>query len=470
MTPDPLKDAFERALEAILARVFACGQTPRLAIAYSGGLDSSVLLRLTHAFAHAQNLVLHAFHVHHGLSAEAGRWLQHCARECAGLDVPFEAIRVQVRAAGQGIEQAARIARYRALGKLCERHAIDLLLVAHHQDDQAETVLLQLLRGAGVAGLSGMEPANKAPGLLGQARTWIGRPLLAADRATLHDWADRHELSWVEDASNADPRYVRNRLRHTVMPHLERGFGGYQKRIARAAAHLREAQGLLDELAAADLQACAAGEGLDLEALRKLGQARRDNLLRHWFAQQGVRMPSTAWLAQMQDQIFLAGDDARVRVTHPDCEVWRYRGRILLAPRIDNALLAVAPVRFRWQGEDALRFPSFGGSLHFETAAMGLDPQWLREQVLTLRHRSGGERLKPAANRPSRDLKHHYQALGVPPWERRRLPLVFAHDCLLYAAGIGRHHADVPHAGDGIGLRWVADPAAACHSLLQRLE
>lgn len=447
--------AFERALEEILARVFSSTARAAIAVAYSGGLDSSVLLHLTRSYAAPRGLRLHAFHVHHGLSPNADDWARHCEQAALSLDVPFAARHVQVDAVDSGIEQAARTARYAALGALCAEHGVSLLLTAHHQDDQAETVLLQLLRGAGVAGLAAMENLSTAPGLLGQADTPIGRPMLQLARADIRDRAAVGGWNWIEDESNADVRHARNRLRHDVLPQLQAGFPGFQQRLARSAMHAAAAQQLLDEMAAEDLQRCRAGEGLDLDRLRTLGSARRNNLLRHWFALRDVRMPSTAWLQQMQNQVFAAADDAQVRITHPDCEIWRYRGRLLLVSRVPETLLHAGPREFEWQGEAALSFADFGGRLLFEPGKEGIDRDWLRTQPLRLAHRTGGERLKPAPNRHTRDLKHHYQSLGVPPWERRRLPLVWRGQTLLYAAGVGHHCAPaIPYSSQGIVLRW----------------
>lgn len=463
---DPSPNAeFERALGAIRARVSAClpeagVRSAALAVAYSGGLDSSVLLHLAHAHALSRGLRLHAFHVHHGLSPHADAWLLHCERQCVQLGVPLDVRRIVLDGRrGQGVEQAARIARYAALGALCETRAVPLLLTAHHQDDQAETVLLQLFRGSGVAGLSGMDAVNSAPGLLGSDRVFMGRPLLGSSRADLERYAATHGIEHIEDESNADPRYARNALRHRVMPAIGDHFKGYQERIARSASHAQAAQRILDEVAAQDLEACGDGEALRISALKTLSQDRCNNLLRHWFAVRGLRMPASAWLDEMRIQIFSAKDDARIRVTHADGEIRRHRDRIHLTRRFDDSDLHMPAVDFRWSGEGARRFERYGGTLHFEQVSRGLDPAWLREQALQLRFRQAGDKLRLAASRPTRTLKQHYQALGVPHWERERLPIVTAAGHILYAAGIGMHwqgeHCDMD---GGIALRWLADP------------
>ncbi len=470
--PSSVAAGFERALEDILTRVCISGsstssplQTPperplALAIAYSGGLDSSVLLHVSRQYAAQRGMRLFAFHIHHGISANADAWLAHCKNEAERLDVTFDARKVQLAGAGKcGVEEAARISRYAALGDLCRSHQVPLLLTAHHLDDQAETVLLQLLRGSGVAGLSGMDRANTAADLLGNGGLWMARPLLDCTRGELERYATNEAIAYIVDESNHDPRYARNALRHQVMPQLDAGFPGFQERLARTASHMQSAQRLLDELAQHDLVTCADGDCLDLQRLKELSRDRIDNLLRYWLGAGGIRMPSTSWLTEMRTQLLEAKADARLCVSHPDCDIRRYRNRVYVTPKWARDPASIAAVEFCWQGEDRLHFAEYGGSLHFEAAAQGIDPAWLRQQSLRLSYRQGGEKLKPAANRSTRSLKHHYQAMQVPAWEREFLPLVSTGGHLLYAAGIGMdcQHVEMVDKG-GIMLRWLHEP------------
>jgi tRNA(Ile)-lysidine synthase len=401
-----------------------------IAIAYSGGLDSSALLHL----AAASSRKLYAFHIHHGLSPNADAWEAHARTECERLNITFASRRVTL---DDRSEASARKARYAALGALCTEHGVHLLLTAHHLDDQAETILLQLLRGAGPAGMSGMDAFNRAPTLLGTPDVLLARPLLQASRADLEEYVRENAIAHIEDESNADTRYARNALRHEVMPRLAEAFPGYQERFARSARHAQSAQRLLTEQAADDLRTCLSGEdSLDMAKVRTLSADRTSNLLRHWFAERGIRLPSASWLAEMQEQALTARDDANLKVTHPDCEVRRHRDRLYLVPRKPEAD-AGQRASFRWNGEGSIDFPEFGGTLHVELAPVGLDPDWLRQQMLTIELRKGGEKLKPARNRPTRTLKQHYQTLGIPAWERERLPMVSIPGDILYAAGIG---------------------------------
>lgn len=456
-----LPATFARALDALRADVVS---TP-IAIAYSGGLDSSALLHVAHACAREHGTVLHAFHVHHGISDNADAWLAHCEQTCAALGVQFTARRVTLTQTKSGVEAAARKLRYAALGDMAREHGVRLMLTAHHLDDQAETVLLQLLRGSGTAGLSGMDSANAAPELLGNPDLVMARPLLPVSRTELEAYVAANAISYVEDESNTHPRYARNALRHQVMPALAQAFPGFQERFARSAAHNQSAQRLLNELAVQDLAQCLDGDSIDVAKLRTMSQDRAYNMLRHWFHTRGLRMPSTAWLAEMVTQLVEARHDAQLLVTHPDCHIRRHRDRLHITPKLadlagmrdpdDEGIIFKAGQLFSWSGEAQMAFPDYGGTLYFDEAEEGFDVDWLRAQKLMIDFRKGGERLKPAHNRPTRGLKYHYQACDVPAWERGRLPIVSAGRELLFAAGIGM---DCHHVQQGPGklvkLRW----------------
>ena len=463
-----LPDIFARALAALRGDTPPASASPApIAIAYSGGLDSSALLHLAHAYAREHGVALHAFHIHHGISPNADAWLAHCAASCGALGVHFDARRVTLEKGKSGVEAAARKLRYAALGEMCRHHGVRLMLTAHHLDDQAETVLLQLLRGSGTAGLSGMDAANAAPELLGNPELVMARPLLPVSRGELEAYVAAHAIAHIDDESNTDPRYARNALRQRVMPALAASFPGFQERFARSAAHAQSAQRLLIELAQQDLALCLDGECLDVAKLRTMSMDRVYNLLRYWFATRSLRMPSTAWLTEMAAQLVEARHDAQLLVTHPDCHIRRHRDRLYITPKLgelaglrdpdDEGVLSKEGQFFTWQGEAQLAFPAYGGILHFDQAEQGIDAVWLRAQPLQIDFRKGGERLKPAPNRPTRSLKYHYQACDVPAWERKRLPIVSAGRALLFAAGIGM---DCHHVSEGLAprirLRWQA--------------
>ena len=463
-----LAQRFAANLEAVFAAVAPL--RGGLALAYSGGLDSSVLLVLAAAYAKQQQLPLHALHIHHGLSPHADAWVAHCAATCAALQVPFAFERVSVnRGDAAGLEGSARSARYLALGRLCLATDSQFLMAAHHQDDQAETLLMQMLRGSGVAGLSGMDSWNTAPNLLGHPSLVMLRPLLQESRVSLAEYAAEHALQHIEDESNADLRFTRNALRHQVMPLLENIVPGFAARMGRAAQHTQAAQALIEALAADDMAACRLGDGLAVSALQALSDERINHVLRLWLGQSGARMPSTARLLEMRKQLFAAKDNARITIYHEALALHRYQGCIYAAPRqapvplldqYDEAL-PVLSQDFFWRGEAVLDFPAFRGRLHFHAAEHGFAREYMQQQCLTLHLRRGGERLKLAANRPTRDMKSHYQSLQIPFWIRQQLPFVSSGAQLLYAAGVGMQAAYCSEQnGEKYALEWVPDPAA----------
>jgi tRNA(Ile)-lysidine synthase len=329
-----------------------------------------------------------------------------------------------------------------------------VILTAHHQDDQAETMLLQLLRGTGVAGLCGMQQCHRAAGLLGNANLLLARPLLDCTRAELESFAAQQKISHIEDESNIDMRYSRNALRHKIMPLLAHYFPGYQTRFTRTAHHAQSALRLLERLAEQDFDHCRHQSNLAILPLQQLPEARIDNVLRYWLAEHQVKMPSTARLAEMRKQLLHARDDAQVCVKHGDIEVHRYRQQLSIA----KCVKPISDVQnFVWKGEVSLAFPAFSGTLFFDPAAPdqpGINQSWLLEQQLQLRPRQGGERLKLAFNRPTRSIKSHYQTSGIPYWQRERLPFIFVGKDVLFAAGVGVNGDFQEMGADGVLLRW----------------
>lgn len=451
---------FERALEAILARVFvsAAAGPKRIGIASSGGLDSSVLLHCCAAYASRHPaVVFHAFHVHHGLSPNADDWEAHCRRAAAEGGIAYASAKVALARDDQrGTEEAARTGRYAALGALCRERGIPLLLTAQHRDDQAETFLLQLFRGAGLRGLSGMAAIQAPHPLLGPDVA-LGRPLLGWTRAALEACACEAGLAHVDDESNRELRYRRNALRREILPAIGAHFPGAPAAIARSARHLQSAQGLLDDLARIDRDACAAPgdpSALDVAALHALSRERVENLLRQWLQSAGIRPPSAARLADLRAQLLDAGPDLHLSFTFGPWQLTRYRGclRLRCVERFD----APPPCALRWRGEAALAVPAWRGRMVFEAAqGPGLPRAMLEERTLRVTGRMGGERIRQASGRPSKTLKSLYQEAGIEPWQRARLPLVYAGDDLVFAAGIG---IDMRYAvaADGIALRWEA--------------
>jgi len=445
-------EQFERALEAILARVVV--YEPSVAIAYSGGLDSSVLLQLAMHYCRRHQIKLYSFHVHHGLSPNADEWLRHCEQQAQALGVPFDAVRIDLVDVNEaGVEQAARIARYAALGDLCRSHGARLLLTAHHQDDQAETVLLHLFRGTGLRGLSGMHDLHDENALLGEG-IMLARPLLQCSRKQLEAYASELQIAHVHDESNTDIRYRRNAIRQQIMPRIDRYFPGAAATITRGAQHWQSAQQLLDQLAEIDLANCAEGNALNLSSMAALSEQRIDNLLRYWLLLQGAPYPpSTAQLSQLRMQMLDARADANPSVVLCYLQLQRHAGW-LVASAIMHSHPPAGPMRVQWRGEREIEIPEWQGSLLFTQAeSTGICPQRLQASALTLQPRAGGERLKPGATRPSRTLKNLFQEAALPAQQRPWLPLAYLEGQLVFAAGLGMdvRHAD---ARGGIVLGW----------------
>jgi tRNA(Ile)-lysidine synthase len=385
-------------------------------------MDSIVLLDALHALAPRFALALSALHVDHQLSPNAGRWAEFCAAACAARGVRLEIARVDVaRRAGQSLEATARAARYR---ELLSADA-DIVALAHHADDQAETVLLQLLRGAGPAGLAGM-PRHRAGAAAGQPA--LLRPLLDLPRATLAACANARGLAWIDDESNADRRHKRNLLTLDVAPLLAQAFSGYPSVLVRASGHQAEASVLLDELARQD--AGDTNDGLQRAALAGLSPARARNLLRWFLRSEGLRPPSAARLAEMLAQLQTAGPDARTRIVHDGAEIGCHRGRIVV-----HAAAAGAYAR-RWRGETSIDLP--GGILRFErTRGDGIAAAKFDAAIVTLRSRHGGERIQLAANRPRRAVKKLLYDAQLPIWRREALPFIWCGEELAAVPGIG---------------------------------
>lgn len=417
-----------KPIAATVADVLARHVPPhaRLTLAFSGGLDSVVLLHALVAMRDQYPFELKAVHVHHGLSPNADAWADFCRQSCAANSVELILDWVQIaRDDLAGIEAAARRERQRVFAA----QDADFLLTAHQQDDQAETLLLQLLRGAGPKGLAAMAEMQRRPGW----RAVLLRPLLDVARADLLRTAQEQGLAWAEDESNQDIRYRRNALRQQVLPLLTQHFPGAGRTLARAAALQADAAELLEELAQLDACAAIAGDRLDCGALARLSAPRARNLLRHFIEQHGQAMPSLRRLDEALHQLRDAHADARVRVKLGRMELWRYRGGAFLVPPPPPR---TAPVR--WQGEATIWVPAAGVGVRLDRViGAGLRQTVLTAGAVTFGVREGGESLRLHSGGPRRSLKNLLQEHAIPPWQRERLPLMWCDGRLAWAAGIG---------------------------------
>jgi tRNA(Ile)-lysidine synthase len=417
--------------------------SPRLApilVGYSGGLDSSVLLHLLAHDADLRGRGLRAIHVHHGLHAQADAWAAHCERECAALDVPLEVVRVKVdAAAGLGIEGAARAARHAAFAQALGEG--EILALAHHRDDQAETFLLRALRGSGVDGLAAMRPWRS------HARGWLWRPLLDIPRDQLTAHAHAHGLRWIEDPSNADSGFNRNFLRNQVMPLLRERWPHAAANLARSATLSAQAVDLLDaEDAAAQALAQRDDGTLDVAVLRSLPAARRARVLRRWIDASGLPPLPANGIAQIEQQLLHARQDGEARFDWAGARVQRWRDA-LHAGHIRTPL--PADWSQAWDGRAPLALPT-GDQL--ELAGTEAFDAPLRAHA-----RQGGERLLLPRRTHHHSLRHVLQERNVPPWLRTRMPLLSDAGELLAAGDsiVSARMADWLHARDAC-LRWIA--------------
>lgn len=401
----------------------------RLTLALSGGVDSIVLLDILAALAPAHPFALDCLHVNHGLSPNAAAWARFARRAARAHGVRCAVRRADLapyRALGP--EGAARAARYAAF----ERVRGDFVVLAQHADDQAETVLLQLVRGAGLAGLAGMpllrsEADARGPALL--------RPLLGVSRAAIERHARQRELAWIEDESNWDTRLARNFVRHRVLPLLAELNPAASANLARSAALLAEARELVLALGAADAAAASRDGRLTVAGLARLGPARARNALRWTLGQAGLGVPDRVGLDEILRQIATARADAALRIRLPDGEVRRYRDAVYLLP---GAASRQPGFRARWPGRTHWPLPELGGVIRLQRSrGRGLAQGLCEAGALEVRTRVGGERFRPDSARPRRPLKALLQEAGVPPWERDRLPLLFCGGRLAWVPGLG---------------------------------
>lgn len=439
-TPEILR----RKLDELVATAPAAR---RYIVAFSGGLDSTVLLHALAACTERELDAVLAVHVDHGLHTDSASWAAHCEAFAAGLGVDYAMRQVTVdRSAEGGLEAAARHARYAALRSFIEPG--DWLLSGHHQDDQAETLLLNLMRASGPAGLAGIAPVRRF------AAGWLVRPLLDTPRDDLEAYAESLGLDYVEDPSNLDQLFDRNYLRHEILPRLEQRWPDAAGRIRRSSELARDAAGLLAQRAAEDCDRLGdRSDRLSIAGLTALSPARQRNVLRHAIGELGLPVPGAARIESILSDLLTARPDAQPLVAWPGGEARRYRDRLYLLPASAGR---IGPDR---QAVEGLHMPlEHGlGALVFEPGSdYGLSDA-LVEDGLEVRYRVGGEEIRPYGQRHTKKLKKLLQESGVVPWMRERLPLVYSSGRLVAVADLWL--ADDAAAAPGTAVRWQNRPA-----------
>lgn len=405
--------------QSLLPIIAGLGPVRRVVVALSGGLDSMVLLHAVQALKREGVLEppLAAIHVDHGLDPDSGAWANRCAEVCAALDIPLTHHRVAVDMEdAKGLEAAARRARYAVLESAI--HTGDCLLMAHHADDQAETLLLQLLRGSGPHGLAGMPRKRPFGGGV------LVRPLLDFDRDQLAAWAVTQELRWVEDPSNLRRSLDRNFLRLEILPRLRQRWPGLSTTLSRSARLCGETSELLEALADVDLQAAAGQHARELRwaAVSTLSTVRRRNLLRHWIARCGMPLPNAKRLERMAVDFWAADPDRNPSLGWENVELHRYRDTLQLMPKqvdFDSAR------RLRWKPGTAVTVAGAGTLRARQVMGSGLAVARLDGAEVEIRFRQGGERCRPVGRQGSHPVKKLLQEEAVPPWQRDRIPLIY---------------------------------------------
>lgn len=426
--PAPPANGLDDVLAAALAAVPAASGP--IAIAFSGGLDSSVLLHAAALLSKSQRRVFLAIHINHGLSPHANAWEASAARFCETVDIPYfsRSVAVEKRAS---LEASARRARYGALTALCHEQGAQILLTAHHADDQAETVLLNVLRGTGVKGMRGIAAETQIDGIT------VIRPFIMLQRSVLQSYALTHRLPVIDDESNRDRRFTRNALRHDALPSLQRIAPTAVERLAALARHARSADMLLTDLARIDLaNGIGPSKGLLIDRMNALSPERAANLLRYWLSSYGLTTPSERRLIAWIDQLRSSGAGATPSFVLDDSRFVVVAGELFMTTR--DASPPSERVEYRWKHESYIDVPAWGGRLWIEkTDAPGIAEERLLTEAISCRPRVGGERLQLHPARPSRTLKNLYQETNVDVASRKWLPIVYCGSDLIYAAGIG---------------------------------
>jgi len=402
----------------------------KLCVAFSGGLDSTVLLAGLAELRDSQlsDIQLRALHVHHGLSQFADSWVSHCQAFCQQRDIAFSVVHVQVNAQDGGIEAAARTARYQAFSESLTDG--EVLLTAQHLNDQCETFMLALKRGSGPAGLSAMNADSMT------SRYRLLRPLLDLSRQHLEDYASLHQLSWIEDDSNQDARFDRNFLRLDILPALYTRWPHFAQATARSAALCAEQESLLDELLSESLSELTDAQGsLSVTGLFDISEVKRSALLRRWLAVRGAKMPSREQLQRIWDEVALSREDAQAQLRLGASTVRRFRQRLYLLP----AFQPLKDLVLSWDPVEKLILPDRLGTLAVDPDLQtGNGTCFIRQprsgEIISIRFRAQGN-IDMVGRDRARQVKKLWSELGVPPWQRDRIPLIYYNDQLIAAPG-----------------------------------
>jgi tRNA(Ile)-lysidine synthase len=385
-------------------------------IAYSGGLDSHVLLHTLACLRDQITPKLVAVHVNHGLSQDAGLWETHCRTICENYAIELLTFTVDLSQKNkQGTEAFAREKRYEVFNDLMKSH--DLLLTAHHINDQVETMLLQLLRGAGPDGLVGMPQSREL------SKGFLLRPFLDSTREEIHNYALKESLNWIEDDSNKSNKYDRNYLRNEIIPELLNRWPGALKTISRAIEHQVDARNLINEISEIDLPIVCDDEftKISLTEFENLSHVRRKNVLRAWIKKNNLKIPNAIIIDKINEEVICAEEDKNPCIKWSGAEVRRYREYLYIMPSLSSHDVNKVT---HWNFKGTLKLSS--GFLNaFSSQGIGIKSTMISRDNVEIKYRQGGEIIKPSGRKHTHELKKLLQEEGVPPWLRDRIPLIY---------------------------------------------
>tara|TARA_B110000008_G_C16931948_1_gene549072 strand:- start:95 stop:1444 length:1350 start_codon:yes stop_codon:yes gene_type:complete len=419
-------------------------KTVGVTVGLSGGVDSMVLLNVLFQLKTKLNLKLNAIHIHHGLSKNADHWCEVCLDECKKLGVDFSQKNINIdNSEGIGIEAAARKARYQMLHQLSD----EFLATAHHQNDQAETLMLQLLRGSGLKGLASMPLFDK------ERRLW--RPFLKISRDAIEEYAKNNNVRFVEDESNQNTEFDRNFLRLEIFPRLIKRFPQTIKSLGRSADLVAEGLNLNKAIANEDAKNYFSEDFIKLNTkiFRTFPRDRVVNLIRWWLEKNQQKMPSQKIMDQIYNQIISAKKDAQINIhISSKMSVRAYKDFLWLVKikKEKNSFDLI------WKGEEVFELPGSGKLLFKPCLGKGISLDKVGSSVLRIQNRKGGERFKPKRNQPTRTLKYLLQKINMPPWERELLPVIYSEDMLVAVPNFGVHHEFVVDEDKiGLTIEWI---------------
>jgi tRNA(Ile)-lysidine synthase len=417
-----------------------------ISIALSGGCDSMVLLHALNELREELNFTIKAIHIHHGISLNADKWLSFCSKECEKNKIIFSSKKINIQPEKHlGVEGAARKLRYEALDDLRE----GMIVTGHHQDDQAETLFLQLIRGSGLKGLASMPHYDE--------RRNIWKPLLNVNRKMIMEYAKLNHILFIEDESNLDIRFDRNFLRQEIFPLLSERFPHLVKTLTRSVEHIAEGLNLTQAVAKEDAKIFSTEDlsRLSVSIINKLPKNRIINLIRWWLDKNYLKMPSKKTIDELYEQIVsLKNDNALSIKISEKITVRAFQGDLWLVDA-DNYSL---PYEIIWRGEEKISLPDQSQLFFHRVKGAGFSLSKLGVNVLIIKNRLGGERFKPNLNQPSRTLKYLLQKSKIPPWQRNKIPLIFSEDQLVAVPNFGVHYEfQADGIGYGFDVEWIKE-------------